>query len=134
MKKRDNFASLLIRSTDTIKELVFLYLFIVVLCSVGFAWFESIAFTDALWMSFVTATTTGYGDFFPKTDGGRIIGVFLMHSVVFVVAPLLVYRFIDAIDNNDFTHAEQERMKQQLDWLVAKREAESGEKFTETDV
>lgn len=33
---------------------------------------------DALWWSYVTITTVGYGDKFPVTTGGRIIGVFLM--------------------------------------------------------
>jgi voltage-gated potassium channel len=33
---------------------------------------------DALWWSYVTITTVGYGDKFPVTTGGRIIGVLLM--------------------------------------------------------
>ena len=33
---------------------------------------------DALWWSYVTIATVGYGDKFPITTGGRIIGVLLM--------------------------------------------------------
>ena len=33
---------------------------------------------DALWWSFVTITTVGYGDKYPQTIGGRIIGVIVM--------------------------------------------------------
>ncbi len=33
---------------------------------------------DALWWTFVTITTVGYGDRFPVTDWGRIIGVLVM--------------------------------------------------------
>ena len=33
---------------------------------------------DALWWSAVTITTVGYGDKFPVTTGGRIVGVILM--------------------------------------------------------
>lgn len=37
---------------------------------------------DALWWSYVTITTVGYGDKFPVTTGGRIIGAILMTSGV----------------------------------------------------
>ncbi len=33
---------------------------------------------DALWWGYVTATTVGYGDYFPVTTGGRISGVIML--------------------------------------------------------
>ena len=33
---------------------------------------------DALWWSFVTITTVGYGDRFPVTTEGRLVGAVLM--------------------------------------------------------
>ncbi len=33
---------------------------------------------DALWWGYVTATTVGYGDQFPVTTGGRIVGVIML--------------------------------------------------------
>jgi len=33
---------------------------------------------DALWWSFATATTTGYGDITPVTDTGKILSIILM--------------------------------------------------------
>ncbi len=35
-------------------------------------------FIDAIWWSFSTATTTGYGDITPVTTNGKILGILLM--------------------------------------------------------
>ena len=35
-------------------------------------------FIDALWWSFATATTTGYGDITPVTFSGKVLGILLM--------------------------------------------------------
>lgn len=50
----------------------------------GFLYFElsvnpDLSWLDALWYTVVTLTTVGYGDFFPKTAGGRLfVGVPIM--------------------------------------------------------
>ena len=36
------------------------------------------SFSDALWYGLVTLTTVGYGDFFPVSGPGRIIGIFFI--------------------------------------------------------
>ncbi|MBK8048924.1 MAG: ion transporter [Anaerolineales bacterium] len=38
--------------------------------------------SDALWWSYVTITTVGYGDRFPVTNWGRIVGIFVMTAGV----------------------------------------------------
>jgi voltage-gated potassium channel len=43
---------------------------------------------DALWWAVVTITTVGYGDKFPVTPGGRIIGVFVMAAGVGIIGSL----------------------------------------------
>jgi voltage-gated potassium channel len=43
---------------------------------------------DALWWSFVTITTVGYGDFYPVTPLGRIVGIFVMFSGVGIIGAL----------------------------------------------
>jgi voltage-gated potassium channel len=41
---------------------------------------------DAIWWAYVTITTVGYGDQFPVTPGGRIIGILVMTTGVAVFA------------------------------------------------
>jgi voltage-gated potassium channel len=43
---------------------------------------------DALWWSFVTITTVGYGDQFPVTTLGRMVGVFVMFAGVGIIGSL----------------------------------------------
>jgi len=69
---------------------------------------------DGLWWAFVTLTTVGYGDIYPVTAGGRIVGVFTM---IFGIA---TYSLM--IANLTFFVEEQGR-KRQLD-KEAKKELE----------
>jgi voltage-gated potassium channel len=41
---------------------------------------------DAVWWSFVTVTTVGYGDFYPVTIGGRITACFIMGTGLLTLA------------------------------------------------
>jgi voltage-gated potassium channel len=43
---------------------------------------------EALWWSFVTITTVGYGDFYPVTTLGRTIAVFVMFAGVGIIGSL----------------------------------------------
>jgi len=43
---------------------------------------------DALWWAVVTITTVGYGDFYPVTAGGRLVGVCVMVAGVGIIASL----------------------------------------------
>lgn len=69
----------------------------------GFLYFElpgnpDLTWQDALWYCLVTLTTVGYGDFFPKTAGGRflvgvpllVLGVGLLGFLLSVVATALI--------------------------------------------
>lgn len=71
--------------------------------STGFLYFElpenpSLTFPDGLWYSIVTVSTVGYGDFFPKTAGGRYLvavplmffGIGLLGYVLSIAASALV--------------------------------------------
>ena len=43
---------------------------------------------DAIWWGFVTITTVGYGDFFPVTALGRMVGVAVMFAGVGIIGAL----------------------------------------------
>ncbi len=64
---------------ENIHKILIVLLLLIVVSSVGLAYFEpDIHYKDALWWSFVTVTTVGYGDISPTTLGGRVIGVAIM--------------------------------------------------------
>ena len=46
---------------------------------------------DALWWAYVTITTVGYGDKYPVTDLGRIIGIIVMTTGVGIIATFAGY-------------------------------------------
>lgn len=103
---------LIIRATNTVAEVGAIYALTLTAGAAGFALFEQKPFADALWWAAVTATSTGYGDLFPVTTGGRIIGALLMHVSILVILPLIIGHVIGTlIENQDrFTDAEQRRI------------------------
>lgn len=109
-------------STDTVGELLIVYSLLVFIAALGFSLAESISLWDGVWWAVVTSTSTGYGDFYPKTIFGRIDGILLMVASIFIIIPLIVTRLVQTIiqDKNAFTHEEQEDLKSQMAALNAK--------------
>ncbi len=46
--------------------------------------------SNTIWNVLVTMTTVGYGDYFPKTNMGRIIGLIIAFWGVFIVSLFVV--------------------------------------------
>jgi potassium intermediate/small conductance calcium-activated channel subfamily N protein 2 len=46
--------------------------------------------SNSIWNVLVTMTTVGYGDYFPKTNVGRIIGIIVSFWGVFIVSLFVV--------------------------------------------
>lgn len=64
--------------TNGFKYVLMICAVAILLASVAMTYFEHMTFKDALWWSFVTATTVGYGDLSPVSGVGRIIACCLM--------------------------------------------------------
>lgn len=67
----------------------------------GMMYFERMNFSDALWWSFVTATTVGYGDLSPSTNTGRIIASLLMIVGIGLIGSLTSSITSFFLHNND---------------------------------
>ena len=61
------------------------------------------SFGDALWWSAATITTVGYGDIYPVTALGRVVGVFTMLVGIstFAVVTAKVAEFLVRADVDD---------------------------------
>lgn len=72
---------------DSIRRSVSILLVIVLVHTLAMIQFESLSFTDALWLTLTTITTVGYGDVSASSIEGRIATIFLLYfGGVFVLA------------------------------------------------
>jgi voltage-gated potassium channel len=96
-------------ATDTFKELAAIYLTLLLVSAVIYMQLEGRTFQESLYWAGTTATSTGYGDISPQTAGGRVLAFILMHISIFGIAPLIVVRLVDRLNENRdaFTHEEQ---------------------------
>lgn len=84
-------------------------------------------YPDALWWSFSTITTIGYGDHYPISLGGRLLSVLLMFAGIslFVTFTGLISSSIMRIQSTSIQRREQEILQRidQLEQSIEKMES-----------
>ncbi|MFT4599402.1 MAG: voltage-gated potassium channel [Bacteroidia bacterium] len=58
------------------RELLVTTFFVILVGSTVYHYLENWSWVDSIYFSVVTLTTVGFGDFAPKTDGGKIFTIF----------------------------------------------------------
>lgn len=108
-------------ATDTLRELAVIYVILLLIAAGLFMVLEEQPFLDSLYWAGTTATSTGYGDLTPHTLGGRLLSLVVMHASIFLVAPMIIVRLIDRLneDRDAFTHEEQMELLARLERIEA---------------
>ncbi len=79
-----------------------------VLNAAAIAYFEKMQFADALYFTFVTGLTIGYGDIAPVTHAGRLVAVLtglLGILITGLVAAIAVYALKETMETPTNTHS-----------------------------
>lgn len=59
--------------------------FLIVMGTLGYAYFEEWTLMESLYATIITVTTVGYGDFSPQTPAGRVFAIFFTVSAIGIV-------------------------------------------------
>ena len=105
---------------------IILYAFTIAFSSVTFMTVEDFDFHKAVWFSFITSLTIGYGDVSPATTLGKIFTiVFALQWILFII-PCFLVNMIDVArrDKDKFSHEEQEQLKKDIDTLRVQNTAQ----------
>jgi voltage-gated potassium channel len=89
--------------------------FMVLLAENGAPGANILTSSDALWWAYVTITTVGYGDYYPVTSYGRIVGIIVMTTGVGVFATFAGY-----ISNKLLTPADHRKEQAELSEIEKK--------------
>jgi len=114
----------------------YLILFVIILtiCSYSLRIFERVldeetennfsSFWNTIWCLIITMTTVGYGDYFPSSFLGRIVGIFACTCGIFLISMLIVtisnILELTTIEENVFKIIRRIKLNQQKDEIASK--------------
>ena len=105
--------------TNKLNYIIWITVFTLFLGAIGIHFAEGISFGNALWWSFVTISTVGYGDISPVTAFGRVIaGTIMLVGIGFLamLTGTIATYFLDK-SNKNFKNETIEIIKLKLDNL-----------------
>lgn len=71
------FVKIFLKVTLALKSIYLSFIAIFLLAALAFSVFENMPYDDALYLTFITGLTVGYGDLSPQTGIGRVIAIFI---------------------------------------------------------
>lgn len=86
------------------------------LCGTAFHLIEHKSMITAVYWAIVTGSGVGYGDLYPTHVAGRLITMFYIASMIFLVVPLITAQFASKliVNRDAWTDEEQEQVKGDL--------------------
>ncbi len=107
MSNLKSFHLLFFHALMKIKDIFFVLLGWLVVNAVAITYFEKIPFADALYFSFITGLTIGYGDISPVTHAGRVFAVltgFVGILMTGLIAAVAVYALRETMKHSTDGH------------------------------
>lgn len=101
---------------NNFKVIMTFYIVSLLLMAFMFSDTESHSFIDSLYWATCTSLTIGYGDFSPHSTLMKVLTILFAHFWAFIVIPAVIIKFFMTFieDRDEFTHEEQEEIKEQL--------------------
>ena len=104
--------------TNNLNYVIWITLSTLLMGAIGIHFAEGISFGNALWWSFVTISTVGYGDISPATPIGRVIaGIIMLTGIGFLgmLTGTIATFFLSKNDSTGFKSQTIEDIKMRLD-------------------
>ena len=110
-----------IRCANTLRTIFLMYVGLVVTGGYAFSRFEDDSWWNGSWWAIITSLSIGYGDIYPVTTGGRIVGIIVGVGGILLISPFIIGLIVKygMPDFHQFTDCEQRLVVKCLNFLVS---------------